>query len=112
MWTYLLSFFYKTPAPTVKPPMTSQTTVDMFINGNLERSFTYDGINQPAPIVKNNSQISIGETKISGEADTIDYPNRDGLYGAICNIVYYNNPLTKMALVYNYNTLSIQNPPV
>ena len=80
--------------------MIRQTTVDMFINGVLKRAFTYDGINKPIPIVKNNSQISIGELE------------KDGLYGAICNIVYYNSPVTKMALVYNYNTLSIQNPPV
>ena len=100
MWKYLLSFFYKTPAPTRKPLMIRQTTVDMFINGVLKRAFTYDGINKPIPIVTNNSQISIGELE------------KDGLYGAICNIVYYNSPVTKMALVYNYNTLSIQNPPV
>jgi hypothetical protein len=81
--------------------MISQTTVDMFINGVLKRSFTYDGINKSIPIIKNNSQIYTGELE-----------ERDGLYGAICNIVYYNSPVTKMALVYNYNTLSIQNPPV
>jgi hypothetical protein len=101
MWKYLLSYFYKTPASTPKPRMISQTTVDMFINGVLKRSFTYDGINKSIPIIKNNSQIYTGELE-----------ERDGLYGAICNIVYYNSPVTKMALVYNYNTLSIQNPPV
>ena len=101
MWKYLLSYFYKTPASTPKPLMISQTTVDMFINGVLKRSFTYDGINKSIPIIKNNSQIYTGELE-----------ERDGLYGAICNIVYYNSPVTKMALVYNYNTLSIQNPPV
>jgi hypothetical protein len=117
MWQYLLSYFYKTPKPTLIRPMVHQTTVDMFVNGNLERSFTYDGISKHIPIVKNNSRISIGnlEENLVMAADGVkgaNNSNRDGLYGSICNIVYYKEPVTKMALVYNYNLMVIQNPPV
>ena len=119
MWQYILSFFYKTPAPTKPHPKVHRTTVDMFVNGALERSFTYDGISAPIPEVKNNSEIFVGnveETLFMAEdgvegASTAN-SNRDGLYGSICNIVYYKEPVTKMALIYNYNLLSIQNPPV
>ena len=38
--------------------------------------------------------------------------NKEGLYGAICNVVYYGQPLTQMALIYNYNLLIIRNPPL
>ena len=113
---YLLSFFYKTPAPTPARPMVTQTTVDMFINGNLERSYTYDG---KIPTVLNNSTISIGSIidNITVATDGVEganmnNSNRDGLYGSICNIVYYDKPVTKMALIYNYNLLVIRNPPV
>lgn len=119
MWQYILSYFYKTPAPLQPRPKVHQTTVDMFINGALERSFTYDGISAPIPEVKNNSEIFVGnveDTLLMSEDGVVGAStknsNRDGLYGSICNIVYYKEPVTKMALIYNYNLLSIQNPPV
>jgi hypothetical protein len=113
---YLLSFFFKTPAPTPGQPMKKQTTVDMFVNGILERSFTYE---DKIPVVSNNSTISIGSiidnltVATDGvEGANMNNSNRDGLYGSICNIVFYDKPVTKMALIYNYNLLVIRNPPV
>jgi hypothetical protein len=38
--------------------------------------------------------------------------NANGLYGSICNIVYYKDPLTKRQIVLNYNILSQNNPPI
>jgi len=109
---YLLSFFYRTPSPSLTPvqPMVKKTTVDVFINGNLENSFTYE---DKIPIVSNNSTISTGNIigSISNRSSSHN-SNRDGLYGSICNIIFYNKPITKMALIYNYNLLAIRNPPV
>ena len=109
---YLLSFFYRTPSPSLTPvqPMVKKTTVDVFINGNLENSFTYE---DKIPIVSNNSTISTGNiiSSISNRSSSHN-SNRDGLYGSICNIIFYNKPITKMALIYNYNLLAIRNPPV
>jgi hypothetical protein len=91
----------------------------MFVNGILERSHTYD---ESIPVFSIEDTIAIGNGKM--DYSTIDTgedgveganshnSNRDGLYGSICNIVYYNKPLTKMAIVYNFNLLTIQNPPV
>jgi hypothetical protein len=110
-----------TPTPTSTPNNTNikKTTVDMFVNGILERSHTYD---ESIPVFSIEDTIAIGNGKM--DYSTIDTgedgveganshnSNRDGLYGSICNIVYYNKPLTKMAIVYNFNLLTIQNPPV
>ena len=113
---YIKSFFYKIPVATQPPPMVKQTTVDIFVNGNLEISSTYDG---ESPTILNNSTISIGniENDISITAKGVKQANRnnlnrEGLYGSICNVVFYDKPITKMALVYNYNLLIIRSPPV
>jgi hypothetical protein len=114
---YILSFFYKTPAATTPVHSVKQkTNVDMFINGNLERSFTYE---DKIPVVSNNSTISIGSIvdnltvgSDGVEGANMNNSNRDGLYGSICNIVFYDKPVSKMSLIYNYNLLTIRSPPV
>jgi len=73
--------------------------VDIFINGNLEVSIPLQYI----PKYTNMDKITIGENGIN---------NRTGLYGSICNVVYYKNIMTKGQIVDNYNLLSIRNPPV
>ena len=74
-------------------------TVDIFINGRLERSHTFK--NNEIPIFKDSDIMMVGETT-----------TKDGLYGSICNIVYYKKPLSQLAIIYNYNLLTIQNPPI
>jgi len=67
--------------------------VDLFINGNLERSFEC--------IPKYNiatDQFIIGET--------------NGLYGAICNVNYYDEPLSLRQITAAYNFLNLRNPPI
>jgi hypothetical protein len=54
--------------------------------------------------------IKIAKDGVKGT--TGNNSNKDGLYGAICNVVYYEKPLTKMALIYHYNLYTIRNPPV
>jgi hypothetical protein len=72
--------------------------VDLFINSKLET--TIELIN--APIYTDNDIITVGEK--SGE--------RNGLYGAICNVCYYKNIMTEGQIINNYNLLSVMNPPV
>jgi hypothetical protein len=72
-----------------------ENNVDLFINGNLERSM--DLKNNPIRILPTDI-ISIGDT--------------NGINGAICNIVYYNIPLTKTKISQIYNTYFMKNPPI
>lgn len=69
--------------------------VDIFINGDLERTFE----------MKNSlPQYS--------DLDTISIGSANGLDGAICNITYYDLPLTKEQVVFSYNSFVGMNPPV
>lgn len=72
----------------------NSTIVDLFINGNLERSIELKRL----PVFKSTDIITVG--------------SNDGLYGSICNILYYNKPLTKMKIVDDYNLLQLNNPPL
>ena len=92
----------------------------MFVNGHLERSHTYD---ETLPVFSPiYDSISIGSanfpedsifTSSSGvKSTTGKNANIEGLYGAICNMNYYNKPLTKLAIVYDYNLHIIKNPPI
>jgi hypothetical protein len=75
--------------------------VDIFINGELETS-----VDIPTPIIYTyRDSISIGQYDLAGK-------DRSGIYGAICNVVYYRNILSKTQIITNYNLLSIKNPPI
>jgi hypothetical protein len=82
-----------------KVPETT-TTVDVFINGALTQTFPL----QSTPVFSPADRITVG----SGTIDA----NTDGLYGAICNMVYYREPLSRLSLIYKYNTLVVKNPPL
>jgi len=69
--------------------------VDLFINGNLERSFE---MNRELPLY--------------GNLDTITVGSVDGLDGAICNVAYYDFPMTKEQIAFSYNAFVGMNPPV
>lgn len=69
-------------------------TVDLFINGNLEK--TVD-ITKVMPLYSSIDTVTIGE--------------KNGLYGAICNIEYYTEPLSEIVIVNSYN-LKNKNPPI
>lgn len=68
--------------------------VDLFINGTLERTFTFHN-NMP-------NYLAI---------DNIIVGSDSGLDGAICNVNYYNAPLTKTKISNTYNLLMAKNPP-
>jgi len=71
-------------------------TVDIFINGNLERTFA------------NSERLNTDNTR----PNSINIGSSDGLYGAICNVNYYITPLTYTKIIQNYNLLYNKNPPV
>lgn len=75
--------------------------VDIFINGIFDTS-----IEIPSPIeYTNQDSIFIGQEEAFAN-------ERSGIYGSICNIVYYRNMLGKSEIINNYNLLSVKNPPV
>jgi hypothetical protein len=73
----------------------NNNTVDVFVNGNLERTFESRMRNITSNVTQN--AINIG--------------SNNGLYGAICNINYYAIPLTQGQIVQQYNLLYNKNPP-
>jgi hypothetical protein len=75
--------------------------VDIFINGLFDTS-----IEIPSPIeYTNQDSIFIGQEEPFGN-------DRSGIYGSICNVVYYRNILGKNEIISNYNLLSVNNPPL
>ena len=71
-------------------------TVDIFVNGNLERTFA------------STKRLS----SKNGFANEIKIGSTNGLYGAICNVKYYRTPLTQIQIAQNYNLMYNKNPPV
>ena len=72
----------------------SSTNADLYINGNLEQTFTFDS-NLPT----------------YSSADIITVGSDNGLDGAICNIRYYSTPLSSTKISNMYNLLMYKNPP-
>lgn len=69
--------------------------VDLFINGTLERTYKFKN-NLPSYLAIDN--IIVGSDR--------------GLDGAICNVTYFNSPLSKTKISNTYNLLMSRNPPV
>jgi hypothetical protein len=74
--------------------------VDLFINGRLEYSYLFSNDH---PEFKTSDTMTVGQD--NGLA------NNDSIYGSICNIVYYKNPMTNVNIINNYNMLMYKNPP-
>lgn len=72
--------------------------VDIFINGVLERTFTFN--NKEMPVFSPYDLMYIGPDN-----------QKDGLYGAVCNIVYHTNMLSRDYIVQLNNFYSFKNPP-
>ena len=67
--------------------------VDLFVNGSLERSFT-------------------GIPDYNETTDQFITGDDSGIYGAICNVTYYNDPLNLREITSAYNLLKGTNPPI
>ena len=72
----------------------TSTTVDIFIDGSLERTFH---LTTPPQYIT---------------SGTVVLGANDGLDGAICNIMYFNKALLKTEIVNMYNVLMFSNPPL
>jgi len=71
------------------------TKVDLYINGNLERTYTFsDNIPQYSP------------------EDLVKLGKDNGLNGAICNVSYNKKPLTSTEISTAYNINYMNNPPI
>lgn len=75
--------------------------IDIFINGIFETSIF---ITTPIQYT-NYDKITVGQNDYAGK-------DRSGIYGSICNVVYYRNILSQGEIISNYNILSIKTPPV
>jgi len=96
----------KTEPSSEQPEIIRKYNTDIFINGELERSYDFKTETlETLPVFDIKDIIYTGSGGITNS-------NIQGLYGAICNVVYYKVPLTKLAIVYNYNLYSIKNPPM
>jgi len=73
----------------------NRNKVDLFINGNLEKTFSMD---EHMPVYN--------------PLDTMTVGDENGLSGAVCNIMYYHRPLSKEEIVTNYNLFMHANPPI
>lgn len=70
-------------------------TADLFINGELKYTAV---LTHNIPTYQNTDLVTVGDT--------------NGVYGAICNVMYYNNVLTNTQIAQMYNLLYLQNPPI
>lgn len=90
---------------------TKQYAVDIFINGSLERSRTFDPVKGDiVPKFNSSDTFTIGsDINDTNSNNTI---NDNGLYGSICNVIHYKTPLNKLSIIHNYNLLTVNNPPI
>ena len=73
------------------------STADLFINGNLERSMFFNNENIPYT---------------GRPTDSIKIGDKNGLNGAICSVNYYSSPMSIYTISNTYNILRYKNPPV
>lgn len=72
-----------------------ESKVDLYINGNLERTFNFSN---NMPDYSSNDAVLLGSD--------------DGVSGSICNITYNKKPLTSEQIATLYNTNYFKNPPI
>jgi len=80
----------------------NESSVDIFINGNLEKSVPQSAYTRP-----DYNPIDLIEV---GEGDNT--VTKGGLSGGICNVVYHKTPLTPYQVAGDYNVNRYKNPPV
>lgn len=73
----------------------TSNVADLFVNGKLVRSFEFT---DNRPVYSPMDKMVIG--------------TKNGLIGAISNVRYYSEPLTKGQIVTAYNLLAWKNPPI
>lgn len=78
--------------------------VDLFINGNLVKTHLFSDI-QRNNLIEIDNNMYIGTPSVGN--DLYNY----GVYGAVCNVVYYTIPIEMSTIIYNYNLCVVNNPP-
>jgi len=80
----------------------NDSMVDIFVNGNLEKSVQLS--TEGLPTYDRGDIVEVGE----GD-NTV---TRGGLHGAICNVVYHKTPLTTFQIAGDYNLNRYKTPPI
>lgn len=80
----------------------NDSTVDIFVNGNLDKSVSLVNSKRPQYDKSDIIEVGYGDNTVMG----------GGLHGAICNIVYHTTPLTPFQIAGNYNIHRYSNPPI
>ena len=85
--------------------------VDIFINGELERTFHLAGKDVPPTGLEKSEGLETLLPKYS-DLDTISISDDFGIDGGICNVEYYSLPLTPQQISFTYNTMMTYDPPI
>jgi hypothetical protein len=80
---------------------TKDSTADIFVNGNLEKSVPLMYNFMPKYDIADIVEVGSGDNTVTG----------GGLHGAICNVVYHKTPLTAFQVAGDYNLYRYRNPP-
>jgi hypothetical protein len=80
----------------------NESGVDIFVNGNLEKSIRMEYYEHPAYDTGDVIEVGEGDNTVIG----------GGLHGAICNVVYHKKPITAFQVAAEYNLNRYKNPPV
>jgi hypothetical protein len=89
----------------------TDNSVDLFINGQLERTFYLAGKDIP-PSEFDEPGHPTSFLPQYNDLDTITVGDKNGIDGGICNVVYYKEPLTPEQITFTYNAMMYSNPPV
>jgi hypothetical protein len=79
----------------------NKSVVDIFLNGNLERSVSLIDNMNPTYDTADIFEVGSGDNTVT----------KGGLHGAICNVVYHKNPMTTYQVAGEYNLSRFRNPP-
>jgi hypothetical protein len=79
----------------------NKSVVDIFVNGNLEKSVPLLGNLRPEYSEGDVIEVGHGDNTVTG----------GGLHGAICNVVYHKTPLSAFQIAGYYNLHRYKNPP-
>jgi hypothetical protein len=78
----------------------NNNSVDIFINGVLEYTHMFSN-DRPTILPQDIMVVGTDNGNI----------NNDAIYGSICNVVYYKQPMTNIDIINNYNLFMYKNPP-
>jgi hypothetical protein len=79
----------------------TETGVNIFLNGDLEKTVELSIADRPKYQLDDIAEVGEGDNTVL----------QGGLHGAICNVVYYTEPLTAFNVASDYNRKRYSNPP-